>query len=397
MANRFNFTFDSLNKLAVPMNGRDEYYDSKQPKLMLRVTSNGTKSFAIAKKQNGTYKRVTLGRFPELTISQARDLAIEALNSLRQGIDPVEQKRRRFAESTTLSQVFEQYLTARDHKESTKKSYSYKINKYFPTWLDSPVILITEDMVLKRHKELTKLGKTTANTAMRVLRAVLKYAEAISLVDKPATDILSKARLWHKSVRKMTIIPSNKLAEWYKAVLVLDNHKHRTLLLTYLFTGMRHNEVLGLEWNNVDLEEQILTVEDTKNRRDHILPIPVTLVSYFKDLYKITGQERYVFSGRFEGTHMTLPKRQITSIGKDIDHHFTPHDLRRTFATIAEAVHIPMSMIKRLLNHATTNDVTGGYIMTEEETLRVAINKVADYIQTRVTKKDNIITLHSSQ
>jgi hypothetical protein len=65
--------------------------------------------------------------------------------------------------------------------------------------------------------------------------------------------------------------------------------------------------------------------------------------------------------------------------------------------TIAEAVSLPMSMIKRLMNHVTTNDVTGGYIVTEEETLRIAINKVADYIQARVTQKDNVIQLHAKK
>ena len=53
-----------------------------------------------------------------------------------------------------------------------------------------------------------------------------------------------------------------------------------------------------------------------------------------------------------------------------------------------------MSIIKRLMNHVTTNDVTGGYIVTEEETLRQAINKVADYIQARVTHKNNVLKLH---
>jgi hypothetical protein len=39
------------------------------------------------------------------------------------------------------------------------------------------------------------------------------------------------------------------------------------------------------------------------------------------------------------------------------------------------------------MNHVTTNDVTGGYIVTEEETLRTVINKIADYIQAKVTTK----------
>ena len=65
----------------------------------------------------------------------------------------------------------------------------------------------------------------------------------------------------------------------------------------------------------------------------------------------------------------------------------------RTFATIAEAVSLPMSMIKRLLNHVTTNEVTGGYIITEEETLRAAINKIASFITAKVSSDSNVVRL----
>jgi integrase len=84
----------------------------------------------------------------------------------------------------------------------------------------------------------------------------------------------------------------------------------------------------------------------------------------------------------------------MLEITKSTGIEFSSHDCRRTFATIAEAVNLPLTMIKRLMNHTISNDVTGGYINTEEETLRAAINKIASYIQARVTKKDNVIKLH---
>ncbi|MBT3505302.1 MAG: hypothetical protein HN475_05960 [Piscirickettsiaceae bacterium] len=90
---------------------------------------------------------------------------------------------------------------------------------------------------------------------------------------------------------------------------------------------------------------------------------------------------------------MAVPAKPMKAVTKASGVEFSPHDCRRTFATIAEAVNLPLTMIKRLMNHTTTNDVTGGYIVTEEETLRQAVNKVADYIQARVTKKDNVIKL----
>lgn len=256
-------------------------------------------------------------------------------------------------------------------------------------------------MVLKRHKELSKTGTTTANVAMRVLRLTLNYADAIDAVDSVATNILNKARLWHKNKRKTRVIPSNKLRDWYEAVLALDNYSALVYLLMILYMGFRSSEALKLEWSNVNLKTKSITVNDTKNGSDHTLPIPTVLLPYIRALNLQSNRalnlqsngSKWVFAGHNLDKAMWLPKKPIAAVTNQSGVEFSPHDCRRTFATIAEAVNLPMSMIKRLMNHVTSNDVTGGYIVTEEETLREAINKIADYIQARVTQKDNVIQL----
>ncbi len=92
---------------------------------------------------------------------------------------------------------------------------------------------------------------------------------------------------------------------------------------------------------------------------------------------------------------MPVPIKPIRTVIKATGVEFSPHDGLRTFATIAEAVSLPMSMIKRLLNHVTTNEVTGGYIITEEETLRAAINKIASFITAKVSSDSNVVRLLS--
>ncbi len=50
------------------------------------------------------------------------------------------------------------------------------------------------------------------------------------------------------------------------------------------------------------------------------------------------------------------------------------HDLRRTFITIAKALDIPAYTLKKLVNHSTGNDVTGGYIVSDMECLRAPMH-----------------------
>jgi len=121
------------------------------------------------------------------------------------------------------------------------------------------------------------------------------------------------------------------------------------------------------------------------------------VMPYLNALHELTGGSKWVFASDDHAKHMVTPIKPIRAVMAASGVTFSPHDCRRTFATIAEAVSLPMSMIKRMMNHATTNDVTGGYIVTESETLRQAINKVASYIQARVTQTDNVIQLHAKK
>lgn len=394
MDKKFLFTHERLSKLHVPETGRVEYFDTKQQKLRLRITSTGLISFAVVKRFNDKPKRVTIGSWPEVTIAKAREEAIQILDKMRQGIDPVADKRKQQRESTTLVDVLEQYLTERDLRLSTIEDYRYKLKNGFNDWLNKPVSNITEGLILKRQKEISqKKGNTTANTTMRVLRAILNYAEAVGMLENNPASILRKARLWHKNKRKNRLIPVEKLRLWHEAVDDLPNQKAKVYLFMALYMGFRSTELLTLEWAHVDMTAKRITLLDTKNRTDHQLPIPTILVPHINNLREITGESKWCFEGSKPGKPMTTPIKPIKNVIEASGVEFSPHDVRRTFATIAEAVHLPWSMIQRLLNHVTTNDVTGGYIVTEEETLRQAINKIASYIQARVSQQDNVIKL----
>jgi integrase len=394
MKKRFNFTQARINDLALPEIGRVDYADTDISKLVCRVSHTGNKSFIVTKRVNGTLKNVTIGKFPDVTVIDARKKAQIILTELNSGIDPVAVKRKQEAEKTKLIDVLEQYLSDRDLKPSTIKDYRYKLKLGFSDWLQLPVVSITEEMVLKRQKKISQeSGKTTANTTMRVLRLTLNYANAVGMIDAIPTNILSKARLWHKNKRKERVIPSEKLQAWHEAVEALPNQRAKVYLQMALYMGFRSSELLSLEWTHVNFKAKTITLLDTKNGTNHTLPIPVLIITHLTSLHVLTGESKWVFSGANPDKPMVTPTKPIKAITQASGVEFSPHDCRRTFATIAEAVNLPMSMIKRLMNHVTTNDVTGGYIVTEEETLRAAINKIATYISAKVNQQENVISL----
>jgi integrase len=397
MNKKFNFTQARIKDLPSPDKGRFDYVDTDVNKLVCRVSHTGNKSFIVTKRYKGELQNVTIGKFPDVTVTEARKKARAYIVDIGLGINPTAAKRKEKDEQTKLEAMLERYISDKDLKPYTVKNYRYKLKLGFSDWLNKPISSISKDMIIKRHKKLTQSGKTTANTTMRVLRLTLNHACNLEMIDENPASILSKAGLWHKNNRKDRVIPSNQLQVWHEAVEALPNQKAKVYLLMALYMGFRSTELLTLEWSHIDIKGQSITLYDTKNGTNHRLPIPNVLMPHLNALKGLTGGCKWTFEGDKAGKSMTTPIKPIKAVIDSTGVEFSPHDCRRTFATIAEAVNLPMSMIKRLMNHVTTNDVTGGYIVTEEETLRMAINKVADYIQARVTQKDNIIQLHASK
>jgi integrase len=92
----------------------------------------------------------------------------------------------------------------------------------------------------------------------------------------------------------------------------------------------------------------------------------------------------FVFSGNNSDKAIVNPYKQIKKVRENSGVYFTQHDLRRTFATIADSLDIQHHIIKRLMNH-TNNDVTiKHYVKPSIERLREPMNKIANYITQQV-------------
>jgi len=394
MIKRFNFTQARIKALPAPDKGRVDYYDEEVKKLSCRVSSTGNKSFVVVRYVNGNAQRVTL---KATTVTEARKEATSVIDKINKGINPTAEKRKEEAEQTTLTECLEQYLTSRSLKPNTIKDYRYKVSHDLAEWSDMPIVKITENMVMKKQKQLTQTGTTVANASMRVLRAVMNYAFAVGMIEASPVGVLSRARVWHKNKRRSRIILAEQLQAWHEAVEALPNQKAKVYFLMLLYMGFRSSEALTLEWSSVNMKDKTITALDTKNHSDHTLPIPKALFPHIKALHDLTGGSKWVFSGEDTAKHMTVPKKQIAAIVETTGIEFSSHDLRRTFATIGEAVGVPLSMIKRMMNHVTTEDITTSYISTETDTLRENINKIGNFINAKVTQKDNVIQLTSSK
>lgn len=362
------------------------YRDAQLKGFAVRVTASGVKSFVVEKLVNGKVRRMTIGRYGEITVEQARKEAQKLLGKIATGIDPRAEKKAVELHATTLGQVFQDYLHARKElKPRTLYDYRRVMTCVFADWHNKPLVAITKDKVGKLHTQLGKeQGHAYANLAMRLLRALFNFAagqyedaQGHSLITDNPVKRLSQTRAWYRVERRQTYIKSHELAAWHQGVMQLENTTLRDYLLLSLFTGLRRNEAATLKWSDIDLKAKTLTVLNTKNHQPHTLPLPDYLDELLTHRHQESNSE-YVFPGTGQGGYIVEPRKQMAKVSAISGVAFTMHDLRRTFITMAESLDISAYAVKRLVNHKMTHDVTAGYIISDVERLRKPMQFITD-------------------
>ena len=369
------------------------YRDSDLKGFALRVGSTA-KVYTAEGKVKGRTVRATIGKHGVYTAEQARLQARELLLMMSKGINPHDKEKEEKARAVTLEHALSDYLIARKTlKPTTIYDYKRTINCYISDWKNRPLLEITKDMVSKRHFLIGQKSKAQANLVMRYLRAIYNFAsyqyedsKGESLFPNNPVRRLSQTRAWYPVERRQTVIKAHSLASWYAAVMNIKNDSHgknretiRDYLLFVIFTGLRKEEAARLKWCDVDLTGKTITINDTKNHRDHTLPMS----NYLMDMLlrrKPEAVNEYVFPGANGIGRIVEQRKQMDKVVFESGVQFTIHDLRRTFITIAESLDISAYSLKRLLNHKMTNDVTAGYIIIDAERLRAPMQKITDQL-----------------
>lgn len=375
--NKINFTKKNLDALPLPDAGkRQTYHDIKTPGLQVRITSTGNKAFLVRRRVNGAVENVTLGTYPAMTPEQARTAAQKVNGEIAKGASPTTQKKRAKLAARTLAEVLEEYIEARGNlKPSTVKDMRQALKEVCGEWLGKPLNKITPAMLELRHREHAARSMARANVAMRYLRALFNFA-MVRYLDADGNPLilvnpvlrLSRLKLWHRVDRRQTVIKPHELNAWWAGVESLPDEAMRDYFKLLVLTGLRRNEGLLLVWADVDLKGKTLTIRNPKNHLDHTLPLSDYLAAML-ERRKAGAMSVYVFAAG-EGKPVMDTRWSQSAIMRLSGVCFTPHDCRRTFATIAESLDIPAYALKRLLNHASGADVTAGYIVASVERLR---------------------------
>lgn len=361
----------TLQALPPPQTGQTTYWDEQLRGFGVRLSQGGAKSFVVVYGPNRTRK--TLGRFPAISLKQARSKARELLAEFTLGIDT--------HRSISWKQARERFLLdcERKNKPNTVSYYRKRLDTHF------------------------KFG--TRNLADIAKKDVLQKIRAISISQSEQHHAFVAARTLFNWALREDYISANPLngVKGFKPATprerVLTEPELKSLLATaetapypfgrivevLLFTGLRRSEAANLEWRFFDTDRGILTLPSnlTKNGRSHSFPVGQGLAGVLSRTPQLSS---YIFpSSKDTGTVFNgwgKAKERFDSSLEDFE-PYTLHDLRRTFATTHAKIGTPIHITEKLLNHVsgTISGVAAVYNRhTYLDEMRVAVATYDKYL-----------------
>ena len=231
-------------------------------------------------------------------------------------------------------------------KPTTTGGYRTMLNTHlYPTWGDTPLNEITTKAIQEFLNGRSDRSRKTLQELLTLLKAILESARKDRLIEfNPADDRRLRIPSDKKTERKALSMEDEK--DILANISKLQKQDQRFLALL-IYTGMRRGEILGLMWDDIDLEENVIHVRrnvtypsgqndpviGTTKTRSGVRDIPI-----IPDLPKyITpfGKGQFVMGEGKNPVTMSINRRRMERINRVINlHGATPHVFRHSFATM---------------------------------------------------------------
>jgi integrase len=376
----------AVKSLKPPQQGRLELRDSDVRGLAIRVTEKGSKSWvlwywnAVAKRK----RRLTLGEYPAITLAAARELARGHKTTIAHGSDPAATKQIAQAPKTVGDAMA---LYIEDSKRNKKRSWqtnAWRANKHiFPVWKDLLIKDITRANVIELLSRIAKAehrGRPTKGVAANRVASLLSGLFTFAVYQgfcgaNPCRDTKPPTV---EQPREFTL-PGDQVRAIWRVVNTIEDARVRDFYrLTFLTCG-RRSEVLGMRWNDIDLDSGVWIVPRarTKNKQTWHVPLSGAALSLLRER-KADSTSEFVLAGKGGRQDGLLKKetlhlrheelrRMLDSAGINyrsagqVDEAplvFRGHDIRGLCATQLGAWSVPEPVIDSVLNHSDGGSVT---------------------------------------
>ena len=374
-SHHLNFTKAALEKAAPPEKGkRDYYYDQREQGLVMAVTPGGSRSFYLYKRVEGRPERIYLGKFPDMSIENARKQAAKTKGKIASGKNPQTEKRA-IRDEMTFEALFGEYMEK--YSKVHKRSWRYderEVNKFLSHWFKRKISSITKSEVERLHAEIGKEnGLYQANWLLERIRSIFNKA-----IDwgwegsNPATGIKK-----FKEQSRDRFLQPDELPAFFEALANEPNEAARDFFLISLLTGARKSNTLAMRWKDINFTTATWRIEDTKNGDPQTIHLPTQAMEILKER-KLHSESPWVFPGGGKSGHLADPKKAWTRILTEAGiENLRIHDLRRTLGSYQAATGANGYIIGKSLGHRSQQS-TAIYARLNLDPVRESVNKATD-------------------
>jgi len=391
---------------AEPIEGNSyQIFDTEILGLAAKVQTSGMRTFTLDYRYAGRQRRMTIGRWPEWSVTAVRERAKELRRMIDEGQDPLAAKEE-LREAPHITDMIDRYI--REHLPklapvNAGDQTSMLRQMLEPAWGDRLVTDITKSDVAKfldfvaegrprpcKQKPKNRARKlqghkptpVRANRVGEVLRKMFTLAvEWEWRADNPAQGF--HRRLEH--ARERFLSPE----ELVRLAAALDNaadQRGASIMRLCMLTGARVGEVRTARFEQFNLDYAIWSkpASTTKQRKIHRVPISQDVVAIVRQRKLVVPKGNvWLFPGDAIGKPVREVRRFWLKIRQEADlPDVRIHDLRHTFASLLVSGGASLEVIGRLLGHSQMQ-TTQRYAHLMESPLRAGVDSVASIFRPR--------------
>jgi len=360
--------------------------------LALLVKSSGSKLWRFIYKIDGKQNRLSFGRYPDVTLTAARDKARVERDRLANGVDPAQTKKEAkhavklateneklikadLSIKNSFEDVARQWLDSTKHtlRDVTQKKKVDRFAKHvFPVIGGKHINDIKSPDITALVKPLfDKLE--TAHRVHAEITAVYNYAIAHGLSEYNPAQAVAKQIPPQKVKHRAALTEPGEVGQLLRDIFCYQGTyvvQQALKLSPYLF--QRPGEIRQMEWKDIDINAKEWRYFVTKTEVEHIVPLSNQAITILEEVRQLTGSGRYVFpSSRGDGRPMSdnTIRTALRTLGYDGD-TMTAHGFRSTASTLLNEQGWSPDAIERQLCHMP------------KDTIRAADNR-AQYLDER--------------
>lgn len=354
--------------------------------LCYEITKTGIKRWLYRYRLDGKQQMYVIGRYPDLSLAEARKKHKKAQDLVKKGINPALDRRKEKTANREKERVekekransFEYVALEWIEKQKGAWSHDHAVavlgtlkNDVFPAIGSMAVDSISPPEVLKILRKIENRGSLEiARKVLQRMNAVFRYAVQTGLSSyNPAADM--QGVLKSKPVEHLPAVFDKHLGQLLRDITA-SKRIHVTTKLALQFTALtacRSGEVRGAYWSEINLDEKIweIPAERMKMRRSHMVPLSKQAIAVLERAGRLWGTEGLVFPS-VRDQNKPMSDNAMSKALRDMGYKgkATPHGFRSSFSSMAyEKSGFPSEVIEKVLAHEEKNKIKGAYNRAE--------------------------------